>query len=321
MPPSLFQYLQAPVPFFVGLDTNQLSAVLPDLDHVDELVVVDLDDDEVRLKSPLPARLPQPFLAPLVYKVKQLFGVAPLEVDAVCMCDHAASPEDREQQVESATHADDEKEDEVSVEAAWCWGCTHRRKTCAPDIELRLAFLNLWHELLRGYRHFVVHLPDGKDSAVLFDCPSFVHSKPRAYSAFLTHLLQSHSFSVFLEQRIGPRGLKAVCDGRGWPVKTSQRLVSVFDQFQHACEVAELRLASQQPVEVTVDMRCFRPAQQLRLDALLAELDKLPVCAQRTSPVQAVDSPSSSTAATSSHSEPAVASMDEQAVGNDEVEI
>ena len=83
LPMALLQYLQAPVPFLMGLHAcHKKRALAMDGVNAESLIIIDLDLDDVRvgLECPLSGRLPAAWHNTLVRKMLHLF--CPLLVQA-----------------------------------------------------------------------------------------------------------------------------------------------------------------------------------------------------------------------------------------------
>lgn len=82
--------------------------------------------------------------------------------------------------------------------------------TQRPDIALRQVLLCMWCDLLKGFRRYCIVLPHRNDPALLFDTQHFLLTKNPLHVSFLSKVVRSQAFSIFLTERVTSRGLRDV---------------------------------------------------------------------------------------------------------------
>eukprot|EP00471_Norrisiella_sphaerica_P008839 CAMPEP_0184497160 /NCGR_PEP_ID=MMETSP0113_2-20130426/35829_1 /TAXON_ID=91329 /ORGANISM="Norrisiella sphaerica, Strain BC52" /LENGTH=1625 /DNA_ID=CAMNT_0026884143 /DNA_START=139 /DNA_END=5016 /DNA_ORIENTATION=- len=194
MVPSMFQYLECPTPYLVGVSAEFRSEVLSIGSVETEALIVDLVNDQVFTKSTaaLPVQFPVPVASYIEQHLRKLFE----ERSSTGVCDSDLL-EDQSTGIENGETRQTQMEDHEGSVA----------------VELQLALGKAWAHLLGGYRRFCCLWPEKDDPGVIFDAPTFLNTKPKHNVSFLNELFKTCAFRNFLEARAAsdnPDGLRAV---------------------------------------------------------------------------------------------------------------
>jgi len=215
--PSMFQYLDCPTPWLVGVSAAHRHEVLQIASVQQEALIVDLENDQVFSSSgDLPARIPICVSAYLLENIRRNFQpdyslhlpATDLLSDDVPLDSVPVQPvktqQEKEQQQQQQQHNDD---------------CAHAtQKEADPDpeaakaVDLKLALGKAWAHLLSGYRRFCSAWIERDDPGVVFDAPTFLNTKPKYAVPFLKEVFKTLAFRSFLESRAeaASDGLKGV---------------------------------------------------------------------------------------------------------------
>ena len=204
--PSMFQYVECPTPYIIGVNSAYRSRILTIESVQADALVVDLDNDQVYLQSnqngggkQLPARIPIPYATRILTAIDRLYRPGIFAADFPTAGDPRFSGDESRFSI---------RVDMVSAAA-----------------ELRIEMTKMWAHLLVGFRRFCCRWPESKDPGCLLDCANFLTTKPRFAVHFLEELFKTLAFGNFVKARASAQassGLKPAGNG-------------LFDVLEAAC--------------------------------------------------------------------------------------
>ncbi|XP_047482884.1 C-myc promoter-binding protein-like isoform X5 [Penaeus chinensis] len=182
-PLGLSDFLNAPIPFLLGLDSRFFDLYHPPTD----VICIDLDtgamsvpDDKKFLITKLlprrPARTLRASLESLCEKIYKFEKLLQMHLKA--------------QKTESGIDTD----------------FKIKRKEQQLDVEIQEAFLRFTATILKGYSHYLLPIVSAKagaacDTSSLFDIDAFVKSRDKNYHKFYQLMVNTQMFSKFIEER------------------------------------------------------------------------------------------------------------------------
>ncbi|XP_069986702.1 DENN domain-containing protein Crag isoform X9 [Penaeus vannamei] len=182
-PLGLSDFLNAPIPFLLGLDSRFFDLYHPPTD----VICIDLDtgamsvpDDKKFLITKLlprrPARILRASLESLCEKIYKFEKLLQMHLKA--------------QKTEPGIDTD----------------FKIKRKEQQLDVEIQEAFLRFTATILKGYSHYLLPIVSAKagaacDTSSLFDIDAFVKSRDKNYHKFYQLMVNTQMFSKFIEER------------------------------------------------------------------------------------------------------------------------
>eukprot|EP00467_Chlorarachnion_reptans_P021651 CAMPEP_0114499704 /NCGR_PEP_ID=MMETSP0109-20121206/7565_1 /TAXON_ID=29199 /ORGANISM="Chlorarachnion reptans, Strain CCCM449" /LENGTH=1419 /DNA_ID=CAMNT_0001677301 /DNA_START=316 /DNA_END=4575 /DNA_ORIENTATION=+ len=191
--PSMFQYLDCPTPYLVGVSAAHRKTIMQIPSVQQEALIVDLENDAVfaQKAAPLPAHLPLPITAYLLDIIKRLYDKRyPTSLPTSDLLWHSSEREIRGAKLMNLEDPE-----------------------AALAVELRVGLAKSWAHMLSGYRRFCNAWPEKDDPGVVFDAPTFLNTKQRYNVSFLKEIFKTGAFRNLLESRAmadSPDGLRPV---------------------------------------------------------------------------------------------------------------
>uniref|UniRef100_A0A7S0H445 UDENN domain-containing protein n=1 Tax=Amorphochlora amoebiformis TaxID=1561963 RepID=A0A7S0H445_9EUKA len=197
--PSMFQYLDCPTPYLVGVSAAHRSQVLGMAVVKKEALIVDLENDQVFSENmSSPERLPLPVAAYLVRNISAIRKKYSSRIGNPTpdFLPYASgnSPELSKNLPENSKEGRDKAE-------------------AATAAEICMSLGKAWAHMLGGYRRFCSAWIEKNDPGVVFDAPTFLNTKPRYSVPFLREIFKTLGFRYFLESRAmakSPDGLQPI---------------------------------------------------------------------------------------------------------------
>ncbi|XP_066939247.1 DENN domain-containing protein Crag isoform X2 [Macrobrachium rosenbergii] len=184
-PLGLSDFLNAPIPFLLGLDSRFFDLYDPPTD------VICIDLDTGAMSVPEDKRH-------LVTKILPRRATRTLRATLENLCEKIHKFEKSLQQ-----HLKSQKnEPDSSIDSDF----KMKRKEQQLDVEIQEAFLRFTATILKGYSNYLLPIVSAKagaacDTSSLFDLDAFVKSRDRAYHKFYQLLVNTQLFSKFIEER------------------------------------------------------------------------------------------------------------------------
>ncbi|KAA0203576.1 hypothetical protein HAZT_HAZT008763 [Hyalella azteca] len=190
-PLGLSSFLNAPIPFLLGLDSRFFDMYHPPQD----VICVDLDTGAISI--PEDKRAINEKLLP-----KRCSKALKFSLEDLCTkCFYLESYKERvlhKQKLAAAGKAINPEDS--PLDAAF----KIRRMEQELEVEIQEAFLTFTASLLHGYSSFLLPIASrnlSPDTANLFDIEGFVKSRDRSYQKFYSMLVSTQMFSKFIEER------------------------------------------------------------------------------------------------------------------------
>ncbi|KAK7074904.1 DENN domain-containing protein 4B [Halocaridina rubra] len=184
-PLGLSDFLNAPIPFLLGLDSRFFDLYDPPTD----VICIDLDTGAMSVPEDRNH---------LVMRLLPKRATRTLKLTLESLCEKIHKFEKSFQQ-----HLKSQKtEPDAGIDSDF----KMKRKEQQLDLEIQEAFLRFTATILKGYSNYLLPIVSAKagatcDTASLFDMEAFVKSRDRAYHRFYQLLVNTQLFSKFIEER------------------------------------------------------------------------------------------------------------------------
>ncbi|XP_071522389.1 DENN domain-containing protein Crag isoform X1 [Panulirus ornatus] len=185
-PLGLSDFLNAPIPFLLGLDSRFFDLYDPPTD----VICIDLDTGAMSVPDDKKY---------LTTKILPSRATRTLRASLECLCEKILKFEKSFQQ-----HLKSQKtEPDGSIDSDF----KMKRKEQQLDVEIQEAFLRFTATILKGYSAYLLPIVSAKagaaacDTSSLFDLDAFVKSRDKKYHRFYQLLVNTQMFSKFIEER------------------------------------------------------------------------------------------------------------------------
>ncbi|XP_069954513.1 DENN domain-containing protein Crag isoform X4 [Cherax quadricarinatus] len=184
-PLGLSDFLNAPIPFLLGLDSRFFDLYDPPPD----VICIDLDTGAMSVPDDKKH---------LVTKILPNRAARILRASLESLCERIIKFEKLRQQ-----HLKSQKiEPDSSIDSDF----KMKRKEQQLDVEIQEAFLRFTATILKGYSAYLLPIVSAKagaacDTSSLFDLDAFVKSRDKKYHKFYQLLVNTQMFSKFIEER------------------------------------------------------------------------------------------------------------------------
>lgn len=185
-PLGLSDFLNAPIPFLLGLDSRFFDLYDPPTD----VICIDLDTGAMSVPDDKKY---------LTTKILPSRATRTLRASLECLCEKILKFEKSFQQ-----HLKSQKtEPDGSIDSDF----KMKRKEQQLDVEIQEAFLRFTATILKGYSGYLLPIVSAKagaaacDTSSLFDLDAFVKSRDKKYHRFYQLLVNTQMFSKFIEER------------------------------------------------------------------------------------------------------------------------
>ncbi|XP_069193216.1 DENN domain-containing protein Crag isoform X5 [Procambarus clarkii] len=184
-PLGLSDFLNAPIPFLLGLDSRFFDLYDPPSD----VICIDLDTGAMSVPDDKKH---------LVTKILPNRAARILRASLESLCERIIKFERSLQQ-----HLKSQKiEPDGSIDSDF----KMKRKEQQLDVEIQEAFLRFTATILKGYSAYLLPIVSAKagaacDTSSLFDLDAFVKSRDKKYHKFYQLLVNTQMFSKFIEER------------------------------------------------------------------------------------------------------------------------
>ena len=184
-PLGLSSFINAPIPFLLGLDSRFFDIYHPPLD----VICVDLDTGAISIPEDK-SSLNEKMLPRKPYKVLRS------TLDALCndLYEVERLREKLEQKLPLSPQDDTFLESDFKL----------KKREQEIEVLIQEAFLTFTASILNGYSNFlqpIISKHTNPDTSTLFDVDGFVKSRDRSYQKFFHMLVNTQMFSKFIEER------------------------------------------------------------------------------------------------------------------------
>ncbi len=185
-PIGMSDYLAAPLPFVIGLDSRFFDLY----DQPVDVNAVDLDTNTITVCEERRGRSSLNAAKHLPKRPARLLKARLVRLTERC-AQHA-----------SYAHKLAAQMDDGAID----FDFTVKRKEQQLELEIREAFLHFMVGILSGYRHFLLPITSAPtvgatDAGNLFDQVGFLRSRDRNYHKFYSMLMRTQMFTKFIEER------------------------------------------------------------------------------------------------------------------------